>query len=258
LVCHGYRPLLATGRSLDEVRDRCVAYGLRGGVAEYGAVLYDAVQDRAIELLSEEQRERLDLLRSTVAQVRGVHVNADHQRSVRASRGDAAGKRRPLEHRVVMDLLGNLGLAGQVWVAHGESQTDFSLKGVDKGGGVRALLRDWAVAEKAADSKPLALAVGDTELDLPMLGLARMALAPANADRKVREAGVEVVSGECQQGLARAVARLLGHYPGTCPVCRAPSPGRDAELLLAVLSAQSAARWGKLLPAARLARLLRR
>ena len=102
------------------------------------------------------------------------------------------------------------------------------------------------------------MAVGDTELDLPMLGLARMAFAPANADKKVREAGVEVTSGDCQQGLARAVARLVGHYPGTCPICAAPAQNPDSELLLAVLSAQSAARWAKLLPAARLARLLRR
>jgi hydroxymethylpyrimidine pyrophosphatase-like HAD family hydrolase len=257
MISHGYRPLLATGRSLDEVRDRCLAYGLRGGVAEYGAVLYDAIQDRVIELLSEEQRRTLDLLRSELDEIPGVHVDAAHKRSVRASGGNAAGRRRPLAQSTVMDVLGRLGLVDEVWVVHGDAQTDLLLKGVDKGRGVQALLRSPADGRAAAESRPLALAVGDTELDLPVLRLARMALAPANADRKVREAGVEVTSGECQQGLARAVARLLGHYPGTCPVCRARAPSRDAKLLLAVLSAQSAARWGKLLAAARLFSLLR-
>jgi hydroxymethylpyrimidine pyrophosphatase-like HAD family hydrolase len=252
LVCHGYRPILATGRSLEEVRDRCVAFGLRGGVAEYGAVVYDAVHDRATDLLTEEQRGALDRLRSRLSEIRGIHVGAAHQRSVRASGGAAAGVRTPLPQGLTREVLGALGLAGQVRVVHGDAQTDFVLHGVNKGRGIQALLQAWARGPAADDRKPLALAVGDTELDLPMLGLARMAFAPANADQKVRDAGVEVTSGDCQQGLARAVARLVGHYPGTCPVCAAPAQGRDSELLLSVLSAQSATRWGKLLPAARL------
>jgi hypothetical protein len=40
LNLHGYRPVLATSRSLDEVRDRCTAYGLAGGVTEYGTFVY--------------------------------------------------------------------------------------------------------------------------------------------------------------------------------------------------------------------------
>jgi hydroxymethylpyrimidine pyrophosphatase-like HAD family hydrolase len=258
LICHGYRPVLATGRSLDDVRDRCFAYGLRGGVAEYGAVVYDTVHDRAIELLTEEQRGKLDRLRSALGQIRGVHVDAAHQRSVRASLGDAAGVRRPLPMGLATDVLAAQGLVDQFRLVHGDAQTDFVLNGVDKGRGLQALLQACTGGRPADDRKPLALAVGDTELDLPMLGLARMAFAPANADKKVREAGVEVTSGDCQQGLARAVARLVGHYPGTCPICAAPAQNPDSELLLAVLSAQSAARWAKLLPAARLARLLRR
>ncbi|MGH2410858.1 MAG: hypothetical protein ACRDGS_10900, partial [Chloroflexota bacterium] len=41
LALHGYRPILATGRSLGEVRERCAAYQLAGGVAEYGSVVYN-------------------------------------------------------------------------------------------------------------------------------------------------------------------------------------------------------------------------
>jgi hypothetical protein len=166
--------------------------------------------------------------------------------------------RRPLPIHLATDLLAAQGLVDQVHLVHGEAQTDFLLNGVDKAKGLKVLLQACTGDRAADDQKPLALAVGDTELDLPMFGLARMAFAPANGDRKVREAGVEVTAGNYQQGLARAVARLLGHYPGTCPVCRATALNRDAELLRAVLSAQSAVRWGKLLSLARLAGLLRR
>jgi hypothetical protein len=64
------------------------------------------------------------------------------------------------------------------------------------------------------------------------------------------------MAGDCQQGLARAVGRLLGHYPGKCTLCAAGHLDRESELLLAVLSAQAEVRWGKLRPAARLVSLL--
>ncbi len=40
LIAHGYRPVLVTGRSIGEVVERCHAYGLAGGVAEYGSATY--------------------------------------------------------------------------------------------------------------------------------------------------------------------------------------------------------------------------
>src|SRR5205807_6034438 len=97
------------------------------------------------------------------------------------------------------------------------------------------------------------LAVGDTELDLPMLQLARTAMAPANADGKIREAGIEVAAGDCQRGLARAVGRLLGHHAGGCQVCSPPPLDRESALLFTVLSAQGGGRWGRLHHAGRLA-----
>src|SRR2546430_11780001 len=57
---HGYRVVLASGRSLDEVRERCRAYRLAGGVAEYGADAYDHRPGRVHELLPQEDRRRLD------------------------------------------------------------------------------------------------------------------------------------------------------------------------------------------------------
>ena len=62
LRAHGYRVLLATGRSLPEVRDRCRAYGLSGGVAEYGAVAYDAATGRSAGLVAEHDGALTDLL----------------------------------------------------------------------------------------------------------------------------------------------------------------------------------------------------
>jgi hydroxymethylpyrimidine pyrophosphatase-like HAD family hydrolase len=256
LLCHGYRPLLATGRSLGEVRDRCLAYGLEGGVAEYGAVVYDRLHDRVIELLTEEQQRELDGLRAALSRIENVRIDAGHQRSIRASTGDPGGRRRPLPAQLADEVLAAQDLGGEVRVVRGDAQTDFVVRGVDKGRGLQVLLDALGETSAGVGAKPLALAVGDTEFDLPMLALARMAAAPANADQPVRDADVPIMAGDCQQGLARAVGRLLGHYPGKCTLCAAGHLDRESELLLAVLSAQAEVRWGKLRPAARLVSLL--
>jgi hypothetical protein len=138
-------------------------------------------------------------------------------------------------------------LEDAVRVIRGGSQTDFMVKGVDKATGVKALL------ESLGGGSPLAFAVGDTASDLPVLKLARVAFAPANADEEVRRSGVEVVSGNCQRGLAQVVARVLGHYPGSCPCCGPHPMDEEAELMCRVLSAQSSSRWGKVRHAGQLA-----
>jgi len=81
---------------------------------------------------------------------------------------------------------------------------------------------------------------------LPMFELAARACAPANADLSVRTAGVEVLERPQQAGLALATYLLLGHRSGGCPACRLPRLSPGARLLLGVLSAQDAGKWGKL------------
>jgi len=63
LTRHGYRPLLVTGRSLGEVRERCEIYRLAGGVAEYGSVAYDHVQQTTRILVPDDALTLLERLR---------------------------------------------------------------------------------------------------------------------------------------------------------------------------------------------------
>src|SRR5204863_4375402 len=63
LTSHGYRPVIASGRSLGEVRERCAHYGMAGGVAEYGAAVYDHLSGRARGLLEDGEQRLMDELR---------------------------------------------------------------------------------------------------------------------------------------------------------------------------------------------------
>lgn len=246
LALHGYRPVLVTGRSLDEVRERCYAYRMAGGVAEYGAVVYDHRTGRARELLCEAERAHLDRLRAVLGEIRGVYVDRDFRHAVRAYRLDSAGQRRSLSPELVETALERSGARRWIRSIGGEAQTDFMAARIDKGIGLRILTDELGVGTRGMDEKRLALAVGDTVSDLPMFELAARAFAPAHADVRVRGAGVERLERPYQAGLALAASRLLGHPPGDCPTCRVPRLAPETRLLLTVLAAQESGRWGML------------
>lgn len=250
---HGYRPVLATGRSLDEVRDRCAAYSLPGGVAEYGAVVYLHGSGEVRSLQEPAEREALDRLGATLSAARDVHVDPAFRYSVRAFRLDARGRRHGLTAERVAE-----GLAatadGMLRPVPGHYQTDFVGAATGKARGLRVLARELGVRGE----QPLALAVGDTASDLEMLHLAQLRIAPGNADQAVRsDSGITVVRPPAQAGLAEAVARLVGHRPGSCPVCAPPPLTSSSRLLLDLLSVEDLSRWRRVARAGRLVLALR-
>ncbi|MGH7743673.1 MAG: HAD family hydrolase [Candidatus Dormibacteria bacterium] len=229
---HGYRPVLVTGRSLDEVRERCENYHLSGGVAEYGSIVYRHDPPEVIELTVPQQRAALDGLRESLAATRDVQLDADYAYVVRAFSTDSRGQRHGLRAEIVSDVLHRAGKP-PAYVIHGQSQTDFVANGIDKGHGLKMLAH-------ALGSPGIALAVGDTVSDLPMLRLAHTAYLLANATLDARISGIPVLRQPYQTGLSVAVARLLGHRPGECPSCQPPAFDRRSRLLLAVLAAPEA------------------
>jgi hydroxymethylpyrimidine pyrophosphatase-like HAD family hydrolase len=229
---HGYQPVVVTGRSLPEVRERCLHYRLAGGVAEYGAAIHIATGDRDAELLTGAERRTLAALRSALERSPGVFVDSGFQLAVRAYRLDSKGRRHGLGEEQVRAALAEV--RGQrLRAMQGQGQTDFMVDGVTKATGLAALARELGMPTNGRAW--LAMAVGDAGPDLPMLELAEQAYAPANAQPEVRAAGIEVLSRPYQAGLEQATARLLGHRPGHCPTCRLPDLPPRSRLLLALL-----------------------
>jgi hypothetical protein len=119
-------------------------------------------------------------------------------------------------------------------VIQGENQTDLVASGVDKGAGLRALVD--TLAGSGDGRAEVALAVGDTAADAPMLVLARCAFVPAHATPQAMVAGAKRTRRPYQAGLALAVAELLGHRPGTCARCQVGQQTTERKLLLDLLS----------------------
>lgn len=237
LVAHDYRPLIITGRGLAEVRDRCRAYGLAGGVAEYGSAIWLDATEAATGLIDPDAAAALSRLRATLLGREGVQLDPGYSYAVRAYRIDTGGHRRPLGDLEVADCLEASGCADAIRAIRGDSQTDFAAAGVDKGTGLRALMAALQEDEQGLPHEPaLSMAVGDSVTDAPMLALASAAFVPAHAAQAATTTGAERLARPYQAGLYRAAGELLGHAPGSCERCKLPPATRERDLLLDLLS----------------------
>jgi hydroxymethylpyrimidine pyrophosphatase-like HAD family hydrolase len=230
LRAHGYRVVLATGRGLDEARDRCAAFGLAGAVAEYGTVVHSPADGGTTDLRSSDEKALLRQVRQELAG-QGVALSPTHAYAVRAR---LRGRPLPEELISAIPLLADPRLQ----IIQGQGQTDVTVARLDKGTALAALA--GSLASDTGTAPGLALAVGDTAADLTMLGSAAIARSPRNADAAVRAAGITVTRHAYQLGLADACADLLGHRPGRCPVCRPPRPAPRTRDLLALLAPSEA------------------
>ena len=247
LRMHGCRPVLVTGRSLDDVRERCRNYGLVGGVAEYGSAVYLASGDTVVDLVPPDAHSELATLRSTLISVPGVVVDQNYRFGVRAW-AEHTGVTKGLADRDIASALADLR---HIRVIRGEGQTDFVATCIDKGSGLRRLMVHLSPANAPGPAATPALAIGDTISDAPMLAVAQQGAVPGHATSMLDGPGIWRSSHPYQHGFADMVDRYLGHpnsgrlrsLTGSrvahlgCDVCRPVGLDRPREALLALLSA---------------------
>jgi hypothetical protein len=215
----GATVVLNTGRSLDEVRLRCDALRLDGGVAEYGAVVWDATSGHAETLLSPAGHRALDRVREAAATLPGVHVDGRYRHAVRL-RALRNGRLRRLDGATLDRLLAAGGPG--VEAVQGSRQSDVVSTCCNKGTGLARLAA-------LLDAGGPVIAAGDSAADLPALRAAARAYAPRHHDRRL-DPWIGPARGDRQRVLLEAVRREHGRCDP------APSPlARPAEVALARL-----------------------
>ena len=230
LAAHGLCPVLATGRPLEELRSRCAAYGLEGGVAEYGSSIWVTSEAVAVTLVPAEGADALRALCAVLDGLPRVFLHPGTMASVRASVITAEGfLALPLE--LAERAIAIAGAKSVLDLHQGRFQTDFVVATVDKVKGLEALAKRLTSAETGTGW--LAAAVGDDEPDVEMLRSAEVAFVPDRCSRSARDAASVVVRGDQAQVLPRLASQLIGHRPGTCGLCR--TVGEQSEGLGAVL-----------------------
>ncbi|MGZ4608581.1 MAG: HAD family hydrolase, partial [Blastococcus sp.] len=238
LHAHGYRTVLATGRSLDDVVAMSEVFGLAGGTAEYGSVVYDHRAASVTPLVTDGELAELGRLRESLRLRAGVRVDDRHRFSVRASNVD---------DRQRLGALPWAALPEGLRAIAGDEQTDVVTARLDKADGVRALV-------ERLGGEPPVLAVGDTASDVGLLGCARTSVVPRHADGRAKAAATRVARHAYQGGLADAVGGLIGHRPGNCPRCAAPDMTIETRTMLQLLRVPEGSRLQALLRAVPLLR----
>lgn len=234
LAVHGYRVVIATGRSVPEVVARVDRLGLLGGVAEYGAAVY--VRSRGVvATLDDADRAALGTARARIAALDGFELNPLFEHSVRCAHITRGGRLTDPEREALAGALD--GLEGRLTVIGGRNQVDVVARSVTKETGMRAVL-----STVSPEGSRVRAAVGDTAPDRPLLEMAERAYAPGNADRSLRAGRVTALRPRFQAGVAEAVAREIGHRPGACAACRPVPADATRRLLLDALSLDEAGR----------------
>ncbi len=214
LHAHGMPIALDTARSVAEVKEYCRAYGCVGGVAEYGAHVWDAISDGEQVLVSEESLDEIARLRAALRQIPGVFLNDDYLYSIRAYTYDQ-GRTVALPKVLVQDLLAQLQL-DRLAVHHTFLDTAIVASETDKGRGLLELLRLAGVSHAET------YAVGDSAPDLPMFRAASRSFAPGHigCSAAAKLLGCRVAGRAWQPGLLQCVRAIVHPRGDTCGRCR--------------------------------------
>ena len=236
LHTNGISIALNTARSADEVKAYCSAYGLSGGIAEYGSYLWDSVAQRGHVLVHPESLRQLDILREYLRPLPGVFLDKRHRYSIKAFSYQATprgalpilahsmrasnvgdGALCALPDVVINHAVATLGL-DRLSVHQTSIDTTIIARDVDKGSGL-ATLRNRALAPSTE-----IIAVGDSDMDLAMFRQATRSFAPANITcrSQARLLGCQVSESAHQTGLLE-IARIIVSENAKVPGNRTPA-----------------------------------
>jgi hydroxymethylpyrimidine pyrophosphatase-like HAD family hydrolase/adenine/guanine phosphoribosyltransferase-like PRPP-binding protein len=214
-LLHSHNCALAvnTARSIAEVKEYCKAYQMVGGVAEYGAYVWDAISGREQVLISPESLRQLEIIACELRQIPGVFLNDDYRYSLRAFTYHK-GVTVALPKLLIQNLISSLDL-DQLTFHQTFLDSAVVAKDTDKGRGLLALL------SLAGLSPNDVTAIGDSEPDLPMFGVAGRSYAPGHISCKqaARLLNCRIANGSYQLGLLDAAASIVHPDAHRCGKC---------------------------------------
>ena len=244
-LLHGHAVAMAvnTARTLSEVKEYCAAYGFVGGVAEYGAAVWDAGSDRERVLVGPEALAQLGDVRDALARIPGVFLNDDYRYSLRAYVYEH-GTTVPVPTTTMRSVLTTLG-ADRLTFHQTFVDTAVVARETDKGRGLRALL------ELAGHAPDDTIAVGDSEADLPMFLAAGRSFAPGHIGCRsaARLLGCRIMPGAFQRGLLAAARAIVHPNDRLCVRCQGIEARQYDDLFWTLLETADATSLSRLLRA---------
>jgi hypothetical protein len=191
---------------VDNVRHYCDAYGLPGGIAEFGSVFIDAISKEELPLIDNTGAKQLAECKNAIKEIADVFVDPAYEYSIRAYRYN--GRRTAgLTESEIQGLLKGSGF-DQLTCISRAADTYVVQKKIDKGSAVRF------VRNHLGCSSTPAAAIGESSDDVAMLTAVEHAYAPANCSTEVRalarETKCRMMRRRFQSGLLQAVQHRVG------------------------------------------------
>ena len=218
LHAHNFAVVLNTARSIPEVKEYCKYYGFLGGVAEYGAYVWDAITGQERALITEQSMKQLHTLSEELRRIPGIFVNDDYKFSIRAYTFDGEATK-AVPGLLIQNLISKLEL-DRLHFHQTYTDTAVVANEADKGKGLIALL------DMVGKRDLLGAAVGDSEADLPMFSVAKTSFAPGHISCRDHASaiGCHISRRAFQPGLLSVVRRMVHPDSNTCQHCRVTEP----------------------------------
>jgi glycosyltransferase involved in cell wall biosynthesis/hydroxymethylpyrimidine pyrophosphatase-like HAD family hydrolase len=201
---NGFSIIFNSGRTLEEIKEYCRCFGAIGGVAEYGAAIWDNLEGRSKVILPEQEINDFQKLKDIFIKYNNVFVSHLHNYSLRAY------IYKKLDHvKLNKELLGEIMECNKIdylCQAQNVGRTELISMNINKGIGLKTLIEFMNMRPK------IIVSIGDSDTDIPMFEYSDMSFAPQNHSRAIKELAkngkVRIVRGISQRGLLN-VAKLL-------------------------------------------------
>lgn len=200
---HSYSVVLNTGRPVGHVRQYCSSYPLAGGIGEFGCVFVDAIEKRETVLIDNERLKELDWLRQRLVSQDGIYLDQTYEFALRAYQV-VNGRNECLPQELIEKEM----RAFPRLKCYSSPSCNYIVPAeADKGVATRKVMEMHSIPREAT------AAIGDSEMDLPMLDSVAKAYITANRTKGMVRRGDRrymLLQAQFQRGLLWAVQDLTG------------------------------------------------
>ena len=173
-----FLPVLNSGRSLEEIKSRCAAFGIPYGIAEHGSVIWDSYKKETVTLPSRQQVQKKTRLLKELRKDKNIIIDDGFCCGLRVFNRSGRDSY-PVNEVLLKEYFNSLGIV-DLRVIQAPAKTDIAYKGIDKGTALHTLLN-----RIGRGALPI-YAIGDSISDASMLQIADTGYVPSNCSQELR------------------------------------------------------------------------
>jgi hydroxymethylpyrimidine pyrophosphatase-like HAD family hydrolase len=174
----GFLPVFNSGRSFQEVKSRCDAFGIPFGIAEHGSVIWNGVHKERVIMASEKQRMQRGKLLEEMRKEKTIIIDKGFVCGLRAFYRKG-GHACPVPEACLQEYFNRLGIS-ELRVIQAPGKSDIGFTGINKGTAIETFVKYLGIK-----SMPI-YGIGDSISDWPVLERSDIGYAPSNLSEDLK------------------------------------------------------------------------